>query len=106
MHILSGTRGIQFPCNSVQDVYTYWDTKTGFPNNQILLCLLSVGLAVCQQQSVAQLTFLSVTPPVFPCFCTSVITQALTQSLNTIQHIQTVVVVFMLSLLTEVYIVL
>lgn len=56
MHILSGRRGIQFPCNSAQDVQTY--TKTGLTNRKIHLCPC-VGLAACPQLAVSSPSCLS-----------------------------------------------
>lgn len=40
LHILPRTRGNQFPCNSVQDMRTYWDTKQASQTTKFHLVLV------------------------------------------------------------------
>lgn len=82
MHILSGRRGIQFPCNSLQDVHKSGGTKTGFTNNQIHLCPC-VGLAMCHRHAVTQHSITHLPLSHLTCvslFLPSVIPQSLIQS--------------------------
>lgn len=46
MHISSRTSGRQFPCNSVQDVHTYWEIKHALQTRKINVVLVQDWLCV------------------------------------------------------------
>lgn len=50
MHILSRTRGNQFPCNSSQDAHTYWDTKQDLQTAKFRFVLVEDWLCVMDIQ--------------------------------------------------------
>lgn len=50
MHILSRTRGNQFPCNSSQDAHTYWDTKQDLQTTKFHFVLVEDMLCVMDIQ--------------------------------------------------------
>lgn len=50
MHILSRTRGNQFPCNSSQDAHTYWDTKQDLQTTKFHFVLVEDWLWVMDIQ--------------------------------------------------------
>lgn len=114
MHILSGTRGIQFPCNSVQDVHTGTQNRLYKQQNSSLsFCRTGcVSSAYCHPVwcHPAHLPICHLTCVFL--FLPSVITKSLIQSYHLtltilgfktalisvgLQYIQTVVVVMLLS---------